>query len=247
MKRNLGYRVLSYVDDFAIAPSLGRAATAADCRKASRRLDELLLRYGLMRHPSKGIWGDGSQCLEHLGFVIDTRRGFFGVPASKLEAISSMARQLMKRARRNRRLIRSDSLESFIGKAQSLRLAVPDTAFRLRALYDCVPAREAAETRSGSPGKRYRASPTARLSHPALKDLRFWGELPQHLRHSRIWQEMTKPTVTIHTDASMSAYGATLAHGDHDAGTRGYYECRGYWQGSHKEIAHITMLELTTV
>jgi hypothetical protein len=140
-----------------------------------------------------------------------------------------------------------DSLESCIGKAQSLRLAVPDTAFRLRALYDCVPAREAAGTRSGSLGKGYRASPTARLSHPALKDLRFWGELPQHLRHSRIWPEMTKPTVTIHTDASMSAYGATLAHGDHDAGTRGYYECRGYWQGSHKEIAHITMLELTTV
>jgi hypothetical protein len=46
------------------------------------------------------------------------------------------------------------------------------------ALYDCVPAREAAGTLSGSLGKRYRASPTARLSHPALKDRRFWGELP---------------------------------------------------------------------
>jgi hypothetical protein len=90
-----------------------------------------------------------------------------------------MARQFMKRARRHRRLTRSDSPESFIGKAQSLRLAVPDTAFRLRALYDCVPAWEEAGTDSGSLGKRYRASPTARLSHPALKDLRFWGELPQ--------------------------------------------------------------------
>jgi hypothetical protein len=51
----------------------------------------------------------------------------------------------------------------------------------------------------------------------------------------------------MHTDASMSASGATLAHGDHDAGARGYYECRGYWQGSHSVIVHITILELTTV
>jgi hypothetical protein len=61
VKNTLGYRVLSYVDDFAIAPSLGRAATAADCRKASRPIDELLRRYGLTRHPLKGVRGPGSQ------------------------------------------------------------------------------------------------------------------------------------------------------------------------------------------
>jgi hypothetical protein len=48
----LGYRVLSYVDNYAIAPSLGRPASLADCRRASRRLDALLLRYGLTRNPS---------------------------------------------------------------------------------------------------------------------------------------------------------------------------------------------------
>jgi hypothetical protein len=48
----LGYRVLSYVDNYAIAPSLGRPASLADCRRASRRLDALLLRYGLTSNPS---------------------------------------------------------------------------------------------------------------------------------------------------------------------------------------------------
>jgi hypothetical protein len=45
----------------------------------------------------------------------------------------------------------------------------------------------------------------------------------------------------------MSAYGATLSHGEQEAGTRGFYECRGYWEGSHKKLAPITVLELTMV
>jgi hypothetical protein len=95
VKKTLGHRVLSYVDDVAFAPSLDRAATADDCRKASRRLDELLRRYGLTRHRLKGACGAGSQCLQHLGFVIGTHRGLFGAPAVKLEAISGMARQML--------------------------------------------------------------------------------------------------------------------------------------------------------
>jgi hypothetical protein len=58
---------------------------------------------------------------------------------------------------------------------------------------------------------------------------------------------VTKLTVPFHTDASMSAYGSMVSHGDHDAGDHGYYECRGYGQGSHREIAHITIFELNMV
>jgi hypothetical protein len=67
VKKTLGYRVDSKVEDFTIAPSLGRASTAADCRKASRRFEELLRRYGLTRHHLKGVCGAGSQCLQHPG------------------------------------------------------------------------------------------------------------------------------------------------------------------------------------
>jgi hypothetical protein len=219
VKKTLGHRVLSYVDDFAFAPPLGRAATADDCRKASRRLDELLRRYGLTRHRLKGACGACSQCLQHLGFVIDTHRGLFGVPAVKLEAISGMARQMLARARRHRRLIRSDTLESCIGKAQSLRLAVSD-AFRLRALYDCVPSRGAVGTRSDFIGSRFRGTPTTRISHLAQKDIQFWRDLPQKLHHCPIWPKELTPTAKVHTDASMSACGAMLSQGEHEAGKR---------------------------
>lgn len=45
----------------------------------------------------------------------------------------------------------------------------------------------------------------------------------------------------------MSAYEATLAHEDQDAGTLGYYEVQGYWDQDYRERAHIMILELTTV
>jgi hypothetical protein len=95
VKKTLGYRVVSYVDDFAIAPSLGRAATAADCRKASRHIDELLRMYGLTRHLLKGVWSAFSQCQQHLGFVIDTHRGLFGgdLRHGAADAIASAAQQ----------------------------------------------------------------------------------------------------------------------------------------------------------
>jgi Reverse transcriptase (RNA-dependent DNA polymerase) len=41
VKRRYGYRFLSYDDDFAVSPSQGRAASAENCRKASRFLDRL--------------------------------------------------------------------------------------------------------------------------------------------------------------------------------------------------------------
>jgi hypothetical protein len=136
----------------------------------------------------------------------------------------------------------------YIGKAQSMRLAVPDTAFHLRALYDCVSARTTASMPLTFLGKPCRTSTrTARLSHPALKDLGFCKDLPNQLHHRPTWSEASKPTVTIHTDASMTAYGATLALGEQEAGAKDFYEFRGYWEGSHLNKAHITLLELATV
>jgi hypothetical protein len=97
-------------------------------------------------------------------------------------------------------------------------------------------------------GKSYRTSPrTTPLSHPALKDLGFWRDLPNQLHQRPIWPAASKPTVTIHTDASKTAYAATFTLGEQEAGARGLYECWGYWEGSHLGKAHITLLDLATV
>jgi hypothetical protein len=105
VKRVLGNRVLSYIDGFLICPSLGRRSTEEDCIKASKTLDGLLARYGLIRLPRNGVWGRGSHVVMHLGFVEDAKRGKLGVPAQKLENISERARKLLARARVNRRRV----------------------------------------------------------------------------------------------------------------------------------------------
>jgi hypothetical protein len=52
VNRTLRYRVLSYIDDFCICPSLGRILIEEDYVKADRVLDSLRYRYGLTRHPT---------------------------------------------------------------------------------------------------------------------------------------------------------------------------------------------------
>ncbi len=71
--RSWGCLVLVYLDDVLVIPRRWGVATARDCRRTSARIDALLLRLGVARHPSKGCWGSGSQRLRHLGFVFDTR------------------------------------------------------------------------------------------------------------------------------------------------------------------------------
>jgi hypothetical protein len=52
-------------------------------------------------------------------------------------------------------------------------------------------------------GRRLRVTPTTRISHPAMKDVKIWRDLPQKLHHRPIWPLELKPTATVHTDASM--------------------------------------------
>jgi hypothetical protein len=85
------------------------------------------------------------------------------------------------------------------------------------------------------------------LSHPALRDLQLWRDLAQNLQHCPIWPKLLAPTAAVHTDASLAAYGATLARGALDAGTRGFYAVQGYWDGQHRKRTHITLLELATL
>lgn len=70
--------------------------------------------------------------------------------------------------------------------------------------------------------------------------------MPQYLHHRPIWPSPVVPTTTIHTNASLQAYGATIAQVVAEAGAPGHYEISGFWQNSNKQIAHITLMELST-
>jgi hypothetical protein len=54
------YLVMSYVNDFATVPFLGRPASLEDCRRASRRLCALLLRKSLTRNTSNEAVAPGA-------------------------------------------------------------------------------------------------------------------------------------------------------------------------------------------
>jgi hypothetical protein len=243
VKHRCRYRVCSYVDDFAVVPSVGRPATEADCLKASAKLDKLLIRYGLKHHQVKGVWNGGAQVLTHLGFMIDTVRGVFGVPTTKLNKLEALACRLLRMARSNARRVPARDIASFIGIAQSLWLAVPDTAFRPREMYDSLhgqtdsdPGHGAYLGSSGVRASRHIPRHRVRLSHPALRDLAYWRDLRASLHHRPIWPTPETSTATVHTEASMEANGATLRSGAHGAGIRGHYEVQGFWSGEHREL-----------
>lgn len=55
LRSSLGYRVLSYIDDFLLAPSpKGIIASARACRRAAVKVDAVLKDLGITRHPDNG-------------------------------------------------------------------------------------------------------------------------------------------------------------------------------------------------
>jgi Reverse transcriptase (RNA-dependent DNA polymerase) len=249
IKSRCGYRVLSYVDDYLICPSTGRASTKMDCLRASDRLDKLLLRYGLTRHLKKGVWSGGSQVLQHLGFVIDSVRGSFGVPASKLDkgeqygsgVIEAGQMHCPQGTRSRARVVRWQSSKPQAGRPRN-GVQAEDPLRRHPPRGPSIgPSLHHYRSRPFFSRSRFLAFVSqlrsealywcryARLSHLAVSDLKFWRDLPKHLHHRPIWPSHPSPTTTIHTDSSLGAFGATLGRGPLEAGSEGFYEMSGLW------------------
>lgn len=83
LRNVLGYRVLCNLDDLMIVPTGGKAATKADCLKASARLDHVLRMLGIEKNPTTGVWGEGACELDHSGFHLSTLTMLFTVTAKK--------------------------------------------------------------------------------------------------------------------------------------------------------------------
>jgi len=71
--RSLGFRVISYVDDFGGAPPAmpGEAATVADAARGYLTVQLVFRALGLWLHPDKGTH-DGSTAAQLLGHIVDT-------------------------------------------------------------------------------------------------------------------------------------------------------------------------------
>ena len=120
---------------------------------------------GLMRHPTKGVWWEGAQELDHLGFHLSTLTGLFTVTAKKQVRMRRKAGKLLRQASQGCGMVSAAMLSSFCDMAVSLTLAVPLARFYSRSLYNCL-----TYAKMKRQGNRARV----RLSKMDRKDLGFW-------------------------------------------------------------------------
>lgn len=232
--RQLGYRVLCYLDDFLIAPSpYGQVASLTHCAVAKEKIEALLQSLGLRRHPTKGEW-NGSQVVEHLGIVINTKEMTFSVDPRKAEKVRRLAGKLLKEVRFGKRWVTSQRLRSFCGVCVSLTLAMPWARFYTRALYWDLGSNRPRDNRG-----------RCRLSHQSIKDLRFWKGLAEHDLGGR---PMTQPVpqAAMHTDAADMGFGGTLNTDDLRQGVPGMWCSQGVWSWKDRAKS-ISLRELKAI
>ena len=182
-RRFPGMRGIPYVDDFIFF--LGSEDRPA---QEVRKLLDML---GLAYKPEKCTWTP-TRRLYHLGLEIDLEQGRFLVPPKKASALQHTARDLIVRAKANKRRINSRDLARFVGRAMSCELAIEPARFFLRALYNDLG------------GWATRGARPTTLSRQALRDLDWWASMARRApREGRaIWRPATE--INVHTDAALS-------------------------------------------
>jgi hypothetical protein len=272
-RSELGYRVLPWINDFVCAPTDGRRpATGSDCWKAGSRPDAIFGGLGLTRHPDKGCWG--SQILEHLGFLIDTRQMRVFVTDSKVQRMRRLAQEILLSAQRNQRLVVVGKLRHFCGVAVSLTLALPMARFYTWSLYwDMRLAGLRAEDRGQSQREVRRAERGGRRAIPlfALASARQSAKrschtlsapeqplikirlLRQSLRDLAYWCVLLRgegwDLHSLPADLTMHSDAAEMGYGGTlgtDPGSTCLWEGRSLWAGEERAEA-ISRRELNAV
>ena len=216
--RREGVRLLWYMDDFLLM-----GESAKEVRESRERFFYWADRLGLKVKTPRDE--KPSQSIEHLGMLINSKRGTFGVTRRKLEKTKRLARALRCGAAENSRRVMKKDLAAFVGLAQYLAMAVPTAQFHLRALYNAMTRAE-----GWGPGVR------VILRKEEFRDLRWWANLHLQKRTRPIWPPTTNDV--LRTDASTYGWGATARDGE--------LEARGLWSRREANM-HITRLELRAV
>ena len=183
-----GFSVMAYVDDFAATGCGARPSSAASATAGRLSAVALFESLGVHIHPDKGVVR-GTTRLPLLGFLVDTRRRLLLLPRDRLAKVVSMAKALLSSANANCRGVSAKLLMRFTGTAVSCALAVPSARFFLRRLYNAQ-------------GRR---SGTTKLSHGAVRNLRWFSQLRSASGVGRALWESTLGQLT--TEASPWGWG----------------------------------------
>jgi len=214
--RREGIRVLPYLDDFLFV-----AASQDEALRNRKFVGDLLMSLGLSRNESKGMWVP-AQVVIHLGIGVDSVHNLFFVPEDKLAVLKRAAVSLLAYAKSHRRWVHHGRLESFVGLAMSLTLALRQVKTYTRSLYDAL-------------STRANRLADCRLSGQSMADLQWFADLDQS------WNGLTivphPPSVVLTTDASDFGWGAHVPQ---------VQPARGFFDASQR-LKHITFKELLAV
>jgi hypothetical protein len=249
--RARGIRCLWFLDDCLVS-----LPTRAQAIRARAVIEEMLASAGFAKAPDKGVWEPTQQLPDHLGYTISTQgRGELRVPQRRCTSISSAAKDLLCRAKRDARRVPTELLQTFIGRAASVTQAVRQARFWIRSLHDVCELFAATST----------------LDRAALRDLQTWADfhVDSPANGVPLWPE--EPSAAIYTDASGTiGFGSVLeapraarsAHGylfqrpnlpgsfATDAaggGRQGVKFSGGFWSPEERLLYHITLKELIAV
>jgi hypothetical protein len=184
----------------------------------------------LALHPTKCIWTP-TQRLEALGLIVDTVKGTFELPPRRSSKIVALAKQLLGDATRSARHVKKRTLSTFAGCAQSAKLAVPYAQFHLQHVYDVI-----------SSASSWASTVRVRLSHAALKELRWWADLGSPQAACSKPLQAPPPDLQLWTDASNTGWGAALQLAPHNPSPPPPKLAKGFWSPSQQEH-HITLKE----
>ena len=189
--RQVGIRVLIYVDDFLLA-----LRCKSEAYYARTLIQAAFTASGITRAPAKGQWIPGHVLFDHLGFHISTLgSGLLKVPERRCRILRALARDLLRTAALERRQVCSDKLRVFTGTAVSCSAAIPQARLRLRSLFD---AQEEYRLRSV-------------LQRAQLRDLAWWADLQFDSPANGCLFWPPAASVSMWTDASGSTgFGSVL-------------------------------------
>lgn len=166
-----------------------------------------------------------TQCLQHLGLVIDTAAGVFTLSLQKRQALAKGARLVMMTVVQHARVCSKALVAKFCGLAASVQLALPSVPLYLRSLYDCL-----------SQQQSWAHGVMVRLSHQAIKDLKFFLNIPEFAVGGALWP--LTPEVELFTDSSDFGWGGVCTTTEQTA--------RALWDLAESDW-HINLKELTAI
>ena len=186
--RELGIRMVVYIDDILLM-----AETKEKARDQASSLIYLLQCPGFTVNMEKTVLEPG-QCLEFLGFMVDTTRMELSLPAQKIIKIRAESRQLLEVER-----VTARALSRLIGKMNATNPVIPPVPLFYKNLQmDLATALRGAD-------QDYETLLV--LSSDSREELTWWDT--QMIKWNGRMVMIMEPSLTIESDASTQGWGAS--------------------------------------